>query len=484
MMRRPAIYSLTVIAAALLTNGYALAQISPPPLTNIVYSYQYDNNDNLTQATDALSHVTKITYDALNRRSQVTDANKGNTIYGYDPLDHLISVTDPRSLVTSYQIDGFNNLNQLQSPDTGNTINTYDPNGNLLTRIDAKQQTTRYSYDVLNRVTRITYNDNSTVAYTYDQGTNGVGHLTQIVDASGTIQYAYDTGGRLLTETHIVNVVTAPNGTPTPTTYVTSYAYDSDGRLSSMTYPSGRVLTYTRDALGRINQIVSLYNGVSVTLVSNVQYLPFGGVASYTNSAGKSYTRSFDQSGRITSYTLNGQANSLVYDGASNITSYTDSIATTNSSTYGYDPLNRLTSAVTSTSGLSYAYDPNGNRTSQTNGGASATLTYAANSNQLTQIVGAQTTPIAIDANGSITNNGLNQFGYDARGRMISANSTTAGQVQFTLNPLGQRIQKVTSAGGIVFEYDSSGKLIGEISGQHGKDYIYLGDIPVVVAQM
>jgi len=309
-------------------------------------------------------------------------------------------------------------------------------------------------------------------------------HLTQIVDASGSIQYAYDVGGRLLTEVHIVNAVSTPNGTPTPTTYTTSYAYDNEGRLSGMTYPSGRILTYTRDALGRINQISSLHNGISVVLVSNVQYQPFGGVTSYTNSAGKSYTRSFDQSGRITSYTLNGQLRSLVYDGASNVSSYTDATTTANNMTYGYDPLDRLTSALTATSSFSYFYDPNGNRTGQTSGSSATSLSYGPHNNQLLQITNTQSTLIGTDANGSVTSNTLNRFTYDARGRMVSANSTTAGQVQFTINPLGQRIQKLSSTGGTVFLYDSNGKLIGETTGTHGKDYIYLGDIPVAVAQM
>jgi len=475
---------LDAYAAALLINGNALAQSSPSPLTNITYSYQYDNNDNLIQATDALNHVTSFAYDALNRCSQVTDANHGNTQYGYDALDHLISVTDPRSLVTAYQVDGFNNVNQLQSPDSGTTVNTYDPLGNLLTRTDAKQQTTRYTYDALSRVTTITYNDGSTVVYTYDQGSTGIGHLTQVVDAGGSIQYAYDGGGRLLSATQVVNVVSTPNGKPTPTTYVTSYAYDGAGRLSGMTYPSGRVLSYGRDALGRINQITSSHNNVTTVLVRNVLYRPFGGVQSYVNSAGNTTVRNFDQSGRMTGYTLNGELHGLNYDGASNIVSTTDGGNPANNTTYGYDALNRLTSAVTATGGLSYAYDPNGNRTSEANGGVSSSLSYAATSNRLTQVNGAQSTPITIDANGSITNNGVDQFTYDARGRMVAATSTSAGSVQFTINPLGQRVQKVGSGGGTVFLYDSGGKLIGETNGAHGKDYIYLGDLPVVVVQM
>jgi len=118
-----------------------------------------------------------------------------------------------------------------------------------------------------------------------------------------------------------------------------------------------------------------------------------------------------------------------------------------------------------------------------TNGGVASTNSYAAASNQLTQIAGGQTIPIASDANGSITNNGNNQFTYDARGRLVSA-VTPTGLAQYTVNALGQRVQKTTASGNTVFEYDSAGKLIGETNGTNGKDYIYLGDIPVSVVQM
>jgi len=37
--------------------------------------------------------------------------------------------------------------------------------------------------------------------------------------------------------------------------YVTAYSYDSAGRMSGMTYPSGRTVTYTFDALGRVSEI-------------------------------------------------------------------------------------------------------------------------------------------------------------------------------------------------------------------------------------
>ncbi|PRC90572.1 hypothetical protein S2091_4719 [Solimicrobium silvestre] len=116
------------------------------------------------------------------------------------------------------------------------------------------------------------------------------------------------------------------------------------------------------------------------------------------------------------------------------------------------------------------------------NGGTNTQYSYGSTSNQLTQVSGSQVNTIQSDANGSITNNVNNQFAYDARGRMVSA-QTAIGSVQYKINALGQRVLKVTPTGTTVFNYDQGGKLIGESTGTKGADYIYLNDIPVAVAQ-
>ena len=473
--------------AVLLACVWSNQAMALPPSGVIVYNYIYDNNDNLTQSSDALGHITNIGYDGLNRRASVTDPATGVTVYGYDALDHLISVTDPRSLVTGYQIDGLDNLNQLQSPDTGTTANAYDAAGNLTSRTDAKQQTTHYSYDALNRLTSITYADSSTVTYTYDQGTNAIGRLSQIGDASGSIQYSYDIGGRILGEARVINVLASVGGSAAPTIFNTGYAYDSAGRLASVTYPSGRVISYGRDGDGRISQITSVWNNITTVLVSQVQYQPFGGIKSYVNSAGTFVARSYDTYGRIVSYTLNGIMHTISYDGASNIVATTDGGNPGNNTSYAYDALDRLTSALSSINNLGYGYDANGNRTSSSAGSSGNSYTIAATSNQLQQISAAQTLAYSTDANGSITNNGINQYVYDARGRMSGA-VTAAGNVQYTINALGQRVQKIGPMGSTVFEYDITGKLIGEVDSAGGvtsqRDYIYLGDLPVAVIQM
>lgn len=435
-------------------------------------SYQYDANGNVTKITDGLGKATTNTYDALDRLVKVTDPANGVTQYGYDALDQLVKVTDPRNLSTTYAVDGLGNQNSLTSPDTGVTKRTFDAAGNVLTSTDAKNQVTTYQYDLLKRVTQITYHDGTTIGYTYDQGANALGRLSRITETGGSIEYRYDIQGRVVMEVRTIGAKS----------YTTEYQYDSAGRLTKMVYPGGRSVDYVRDAVGRVSQVNTTQNGVTQAVITNVTYQPFGPAQTIVFGNGQADSRSYDTAGRITGYTLNGQAKTLSFDAANRITAIADQATPAINANYGYDLLDRLTSfqQPNGTASISYVYDAVGNRTSQTNGGAVTNYTYATTNNRLTQLSGAKAASIATDANGSITNNGANQFTYDARGRMVSAN-TSLGQVSYRINALGQRVQKITPNETTVFHYDQSGKLIAENTGTSTTEYIYLGDMPVAV---
>jgi uncharacterized protein RhaS with RHS repeats len=86
------------------------------------------------------------------------------------------------------------------------------------------------------------------------------------------------------------------------------------------------------------------------------------------------------------------------------------------------------------------------------------------------------------DPNGSTTNDGINSYVYDARGRMVQA-AGGAGLTRYQVNALGQRIRKSNSQGDTIFHYDARGTLIAESepSGKLKREYIYLQDIPVAV---
>src|SRR5260221_14372383 len=102
------------------------------------------------------------------------------------------------------------------------------------------------SYDALNRITAKTYpaDPAENVTYRYDEAAAGfgIGRLTSVSDSSGSTAYVYDARGNVAQETHIVS----------GQSYVTANAYDLANHVVQITYPSGRIVSYTRDAMGRI----------------------------------------------------------------------------------------------------------------------------------------------------------------------------------------------------------------------------------------
>jgi YD repeat-containing protein len=463
--------------------------------------YAYDLQGNLLTVSDPLNRVTTNSYDPLNRLATMTQpapaAGQAQPVigYAYNGLDQMIQVTDPRSLVTSYAYDGLGNLNTQVSPDTGTTANTYDVAGNILTSTDAKSQVTSYTYDALNRVASLTYNQATgtqlkTVAYTYDQttgGNYGIGRLTGVTETAAdgatvlqTTQYAYDIHGRLIQE----------NRGLAGQNFVTAYAYDAaTGHLTGMTYPSGRTLAYSYDAVGRISQISSTapaaQGGQTQTLVSSIAYQPFGGVKSYTLGNNQQVTRSYDQDGRVSGYNLGAAQYAIGYDPASRIVSLLNTGNVQISNSYSYDDLDRLTLAsLPGSTSFNYAYDLTGNRTSKTFGGGGAdNYTISAASNRIAQITGNVGRSFGYDANGSTTADGNNTYAYDARGRMWQSQGA-GGTVTYQVGANGQRVRKTSGlTGDTLFIYDAQGKLITEATaaGLVKREYLYLLDIPVAV---
>ena len=222
--------------------------------------------------------------------------------------------------------------------------------------------------------------------------------------------------------------------------------------------------------------------GTVVTpIVSDVEYKPFGPVKQVTFGNGQGQTRTYDLEGRPATYSLPSQNLALTYNEAGDITKIGDPAVTASVNNYVYDALSRLERMYSSTSNYMYQYDAVGNRTQRTLMWTPTDNLYGGAGNRLTR-VGAQ--PITTDANGSITDRGNAVLSYDARGRMVSAN-TPIGVVTYTINSLGQRVRKATPTETTVFHYDLAGKLIAESTTAGAtttaREYVYLGDMPVAV---
>lgn len=445
---------------------------------NEATKFEYDNNGNRTSTLDANLNTTSFEYNALGRLVKTTNAALGETLFNYDDSDHLVSVTDPLGNATHYSHDGLDNQTHLNSPDTGLTSYDHDEAGNRTFVTNANGIGTEYSYDALNRLNDISYPDSTLdVSFTYDAGTHGNGRLTGMADTVGTVEYSYDARGNLLGATRSIGF----------NQYVTSYAYNQASRLTRITYPSGMVIDYTLDTAGRIIEI----NSTRGTVISGVQYEPFGPVSSFNYGNGLSYSASFDQDYELDQL-QSGQEFDWLYsnDPVGNILAISDQFSGQNSQSFSYDDLYRLETAQSRDRNETFEYDANGNRTRYLGDLVEDPYTYESHSNRLATQNGWTFTR---DANGSRTGK-LDAVGYgyqyaygdhnrlsrvilrDASGDMVAGDYKYDGR--------GQRASKSAGGEAIHFIYGPAGDLLGEYSsipGSEFREYVYLGGRPVAV---
>ena len=449
-------------------------------------SYVYDSNGNALTVTDPLSHATHRAFDAFNRVIAVTDAAGGVTRTSYDAHDRPVSVTDPNGGVTTYLYDGFGDVIQRVSPDSGTTVYRYDLDGNLTQRVDGAGATTNYTYDALDRVETVSYPADAAenVAYTYDQGNFGIGRLMAVTDAAGTLARSYDERGNVLSETRVNSAATL----------VTAYTYDAASRVASITYPSGWVVAYTRDSMGRATAATAQApdGGASVPVLANAGYQPFGPINALTFGNGVTETNNFDLDYRLTGLADTGMGALLnltyAYDAANNVSSITDGVVAGNSQSLGYDALDRLIKAAGAYGAFGYSYDGVGNRLTQSFGGSATTYSYAAHSNQLAG-VSASGAQQAIGYNKAGNANNFNPAAgaitnaiYNQAGRLATVMAGSNLTAQYTYDAFGQRLSRVGAVTATtLYQYDQSSHLLEETDGQGNPlaDYIYLGDLPV-----
>jgi YD repeat-containing protein len=358
----------------------------------------YDANDNLkaivalgsgVSGYDNDNHVTYREFDKQNRIKCTMDTAPSapstcmgaavSTRYAYDDQGNIAKVTDANGHETDYNYNGFGELVTLVSPETGTTTFEYDHAGNLhiktkaaqLEETDTDQQVITYTWDALNRLINIDYAQPGTtsqeVSYTYDEHNAvhgaGIGHLTTVVDGSGTTAYKYDSLG---------GVTQKQQTLPGSLVRTTGYHYDSVHRLDSVTYPSGEVIAVGYNSTSK--QLDYLTDG-GAALISAVTHQPFGGLTGWQTNSGtdliNQYVRTFDTEGRLDQWgvanhtSLASRMRQLQYDAYSGISGVQNLSDPTRDEQYEYDVQSRLTKVTAEYGRITYGYDNVGNRTSK-----------------------------------------------------------------------------------------------------------------------
>ena len=476
--------------------------------TNIS-NIEYDDKGNILRMDvtgDGQTLTTKMTYDAMNNLTSVTDPKNYTTTYSYDSKGNLIgisapegvssslsvngqglptSVTNPMGVVTQFDYNNYGNRIKTTLPALGLTsratyddasrlISTtdalgrttefvYDNNDNLIKEIDPEDHQTRYDYDANDNLTDITNAKGGVTTMTYDYITDW---LTSVSFAGATKEYYYNKDGTL-------NSFTKPDGNKLNYSYdnlgrvtddgVNTYSYDNKLRLKSVTSKtSGKTLSFSYDGFNRITG--TSYNGHS----NSYDYDNNGNCIAVN---GTSYN--YDKLNRLTSVSFNGKTINYSYRKDSQLSkvTYPGGIMTT---TYGYDNVGRLTSKTTKLSngtivaGYEFELDNVGNIVSQTTQEPygdivmqNEDISYSYNSgNRITQ---AGDISFNFDDNGNTTWRDDEQYQWDISDRLIQAGNTS-----LTYDPLGL----ISSYGNISFTTDPLG--IGNVlSDSEGTEYIY-----------
>lgn len=403
------------------------------------------------------------------------------TLYTYWPTGELAQVSEGVQTRT-YNYDGLGRLTSFALPEDGTTNFTYTDFGATNTRTDARGVVTTYSYDGLHRLTSVGYNVGSTgvpatptVSYTYgaSASSNNNGRLLTMTDGPGSETYSYDRMGRITQTSRIINGVN----------YNIGFGYNAAGELSSLTYPSGRVVASGYDAIGRLTQISSGTTNYLSGVAYNSAQLTTG--FAYGNNVQASF--GYNDHLQLASLAYTSGSNTLLslaynYGTANNgqIQGITDNRGVAFSTSYTYDPLGRLSQAQTTdltsanTWKLAWSYDRYGNRLNQTLTGGTASvgqpqLTVDPTTNHITN------TGFAYDSSGDLINDGSHSYTYNGEGEITQVGATAS----YAYDGHRWRIQKMVNGTTTVYVYSGS-KVIAEypsggVASAPNLEYIYSG---------
>ncbi len=422
-------------------------------------SYQYDPLGSVTAITNAAGEKSTYAYDDLERLQSVADPAGKATTFGYDAEGRLTSITDAAGNTSNVKVDKDGRPILFTSPLDENTNVAYDSLGRVTGSTDALGRQSSFSYEPRGLLTSITSPGAITTSIAWGGlpvpasvtdpngnvwplTTDNQGRVTSSTDPLGqSVKYTYDSRNRLQSSTSPIDSVQFSRdatGNLTKAQYsdgvTETYSYDNDNRLISGTgfsltlNANGLVtgsngLVITRDAVGRMTSI-TYASGKTVTYSYDSRGLP----AMIADWAGGSATFTFDDAHRLAAIARsNGVATQYTYDKDGRVASIVD------------------TSGGKSLASISLIRDAIGRVTA-----ANRVLPQEA-----APVAGFL--PLVFDAANQVSG-----FNYDARGRLIKGDAGSTyqwsaasrllsytrpdGSASATYDALGQRISR-TAAG-------------------------------------
>ncbi len=307
-----------------------------------VSTYAYDEQDRVLSITRP-EGATRLSYDAVGRLVEISDA-ASTLSYGYDAVDRLIREVQFAAGMRTEIAYAYDALDRRVSRTVNGVANEttgygYD-RANRLTSITYRGQTTTLESDAVGRLTRKVLPNGIVQVLTYDDADRLLAIAYGKPDNTliDSVSYGYDANGRRVSETKSANLVPDTAFTAqydeadrmtsiafTATAQTFALAYDDNGNLATKTEQggAGAVTTYAWDSRNRLTSITA--PAINATF-------------------------EYDALNRRTARTVNGLTTRYLYDGLQSIAEIQGSDTSTLLTGLGLDEvIARYTSAGTRT---------------------------------------------------------------------------------------------------------------------------------------
>jgi len=343
--------------------------------------YEYDVLDNITKVTDHAGNITTVAYDSLSRKRSIDDPDMGVYTYLYDDDNNLTQQTDARNCSIHFQYDALNRLtlkNYTVPPASGikaltDVVYIYDDDAvayaqGKLTRMSDPSGSYSYTYDYMDRVrseTSVIGSHTLQISHEYDQA----GRVTRLEYPSGAhVDYAYNNQGGV----EGIDYFSTAHGDQT---IISNINYNAAGEITRMEYGNGIVSDYSYNP--QTLQLSSLVSEMQGTTLQHFDYVfdPVGNLDSITDHIHTgTQTFLYDDLNRLTQATGAGYGTlNYQYNAIGNMLNKGGMHMVYGEATAGPH-------AVTSTdTGLTMQYDAIGNMIAKIRaGGAARSFTYDA----------------------------------------------------------------------------------------------------------
>lgn len=453
-------------------EGGNLKSVTEPAESALRWQFKYNGEHELTSETDGRGHAVTMEYDGLHRVTSQTDAlsRKREWKYAGTEAEPETTIIEPNGSET---VEYFNflyeptKITRARGSLGVETTIEYNSSGEEVRLVDPNKHATEYGYNVSGDKTSEKDANGDETRWTYD-GTHDVETATT-PDGETTTTKREAHGNPEVIERP------APGGA----TQKTTYKYDSQGDVESMTDPLERTWKYEYDTDGdRKNETDPEGNKQTWEYNENSQEIatvsPRGNVAGGKPSEFTTKIERDAQGRPIKITDALAHTTKYTYDGDGNVETTTDGNSHKVKCTYDAD--NELTKTEEPNKTITETgYDSEGQVTSQTDGNKHTTK-YVRNAlEEITEEVDAlgHKTKKEYDAAGNLKSledpeKRITTYTYDPGNRLteVSYSSGKPATVKYEYNKDSERTKMTDGSGTTSYTYDQLDRLSESEDGQ------------------